>query len=67
MIHRTDHIYDAVELQSKSRPETQPVVCETPMDNSPTDSDKDVKFQENPAYHSKGVKLQENPSYQSAN
>ena len=67
MIHRTDHIYDAVELQSKNRPEPQLVVRETPMNNSPTDNSRDVELKENPAYHSKDVKLQQNPAYQSTN
>ena len=65
--YRTDHIYDAVELQSKDRPEPQPIACVTPIDNSPTDNSRDVELTENPAYHSKDVKLQQNPAYQSTN
>ena len=40
------HIYDAVEMYSKSGPEPKPIVYDVPsMDNR-----KDVKMEENPAY-----------------
>ena len=46
LTHRTGHIYDALEMYSKSGPEPQPVV----YDNPSVDNSKDVEMEENPAY-----------------
>ena len=47
MVHRTGHVYDAIEMYSRSAPEPQSVVYDTPS----VGKSKDVKIQENPAYH----------------
>ena len=46
MVHRTGHVYDAIEMYSRSAPEPQSVVYDTPS----VGKSKDVKMQENPAY-----------------
>ena len=40
------HIYDAVEMYSKSGSEPHPIVYDAPS----VDNSKDVKMEENPAY-----------------
>ena len=47
LVYRTGHVYDAMELQSKSAPEPQSVVYETPAS---VGNNKDVNMQGNPAY-----------------
>ena len=47
MVHRTSHVYDAVEMYSKSVPEPQSVVV---YDTPSVGKSKDAKMQENPAY-----------------
>ena len=47
MLHRTSHVYDAVEMHSRSTLESQSIVYDNP---SVGNYSKDVKMQENPAY-----------------
>ena len=46
MVHRTSHVYDAVEMYSKSASEPQSIIYDTPS----VGKSKDAKMQENPAY-----------------
>ena len=46
LVYRTGHIYVTTELHSKSGPEPQSVIYETPS----VGSSKDVKMQGDPAY-----------------